>query len=501
MQSGVSALAGGTPELPAATGITAQQQASTQTVLSAVALALDAIQRSGGEATPAVVGTAPVWPTPQQVQAAADGVVIDMLATLADELAADVSADVADATLTMQAGAEAGAAGAPQAGGAGAAAGAAQAGAGAEAGNAAAQSGAAATTDASATTGANAAAQAAGATQAGPADPVAAALAQSLQRTVAGSGLFYESHLAQWLLGQRSPAELAAEPQNRLVASLATQLPLDWRRGAGQADDVFWTDPHAPDAPPQPADAARAAAARSANPAQAALFDDLLDVVSPPPFAQSAQPGAAAASGDAAALATNAQGQPFALHPAVIPLLRQQLDVLATGEFRWNGEAWPGARLDWSIRQDDDARRGHPGSDADAMAWRTRLTLSLPSLGIVDAELTLVGATLAVRVQASGDGAARLAENGEALRGRMAAAGIELGALAIREVGGAVPVNAGPEAARAAHAYASAATAATAGAQAGSNAAASSDAMSSADEDRNGNSTGNYTAFDWEAPR
>jgi hypothetical protein len=486
MQSGVAALAGGTPELPAATGITAQQQASTQTVLSAVALALDAIQRSGGEATPAVVGSAPVWPTPQQVQAAADGVVIDMLATLADELAADASAEVAGATLTMQPGA----AGAPQAG-------AAQAGAAAEAGNAAAQNGAATTTDASATTGANAAAQAAGATQAGAADPVAAALALSLQRTVSGSGLFYESHLAQWLLGQRSPAELAAEPQNRLVASLAAQLPLDWRRGAGQADDVFWTDPHAPDAPSQPADAARAAAARSANPAQAVLFDDLLDVVAPPPFAQSAQQGAAAASGDAGALPTNAQGQPFALHPAVIPLLRQQLDVLATGEFRWNGEAWPGARLDWSIRQDDEPHRGHPGSDVDAMAWRTRLTLSLPSLGIVDAELTLVGATLAVRVQASGDGAARLAENGEALRGRMAAAGIELGALAIREVGGAVPVNAGPEAARAAHAYASAA--ATAGAQPGSTAAASSEAMPSADE--HGNGTGNDTAFDWEAPR
>ena len=34
------------------------------------------------------------------------------------------------------------------------------------------------------------------------------------------------------------------------------------------------------------------------------------------------------------------------IHPATLPLVRQQLDLLATEQFRWTGEAWPGAKLD-----------------------------------------------------------------------------------------------------------------------------------------------------------
>ena len=423
-QTGVSALTGGAANLPdAAAAPTAQ--ASTQTVLSGLALALDAIVRSGGDATAAVVGAAPLWADPDAAAAAArgsaDAVVMDVLDALADAVA-----DGADTAMLPGAGA--------QAADGGTAAGASAADGAADAGGMA---------DARATNGAGAAAPTAAARGG---DPVSA-LAVSLQRTVSGSGLFYESHLAQWLLGQRSPAELAAEPQNRLVASAAAPLPPDWRRGAGDAADVFWTDPQAGGAQaPNPAD-----------PAQATLFDDgLLDVLFPS--------GGADANATAQAAnptnATNPQGQSLAVHPALIPLLRQQLDVLATGEFRWAGDAWPGARLDWSVRQDgDDARRGARAADADGAPWRTRLTLSLPSLGIVDAELTLAGATLAVRVQASNEGATRLAAHGEALRGRMAAAGIELAGLSIREVGGAAPGSGGAQAARAANAYARAAAA------------------------------------------
>jgi hypothetical protein len=437
MQTGVAALAGGTANVPDAAATPPQQLASTQTELSAVALALDAIVRSGGEATPAVVGTAPVWPNPQT---AADTPVDAVLAALANSLAE--VADIAGAGAALLAAA---------AGVADAAGAAAQT----PAGDAPAQS-----TASAATASASAVAT--------TADPVAA-LAASLQRTVSGSGLFYESHLAQWLLGQRSPADLAAEPQNRLVASAAGQLPLDWRRGDADVSDVFWTDPAAPNGPnngsasPQTsgaADAARAAAERAANAlptTQATLFgDDLLDASSLLPPGQSA----AGPSADALLPQAGTQGQPVAVHPAVIPLLRQQLDLLATGEFRWTGEAWPGARLDWSIRQEgDDPRHSRGAPDPDSVPWRTRLTLSLPSLGVVDAELTLVGATLGVRVQANAAGAARLAANGEVLRGRMAAAGIELGGLSIREVGGATPGSGGADATRAAEAYARAAAA------------------------------------------
>jgi len=65
-QTGVSALATGTAALAdTETSTSSSSQNSTQTVLSAVALALDAIIRSGGEATPAVVGRAPLWANPE----------------------------------------------------------------------------------------------------------------------------------------------------------------------------------------------------------------------------------------------------------------------------------------------------------------------------------------------------------------------------------------------------------------------------------------------------
>jgi hypothetical protein len=148
--------------------------------------------------------------------------------------------------------------------------------------------------------------------------------------------------------------------------------------------------------------------------------------------------------------------------------VRQQLDLLATGQFRWSGEAWPGARLDWTIEQEGDEwdRSGGGTASEDDQPWRTRLTLSLPTLGTVDADLTLTGMRLVARVQASPGGAARLAMQGESFRQRLAAAGIELSGLTIREIGGGAPGAAATaanaaDAQAAASAYARSASAAT----------------------------------------
>jgi hypothetical protein len=157
--------------------------------------------------------------------------------------------------------------------------------------------------------------------------------------------------------------------------------------------------------------------------------------------------------------------------------VRQQLDLLATGQFRWTGEAWPGAKLDWTIEQEGDEwdRSGGGTASEDDQPWRTRLTLSLPTLGTVDAELTLTGMRLVARVQASPGGAARLAMQGESFRQRLAAAGIQLNGLTIREIGGGAPATG------AAAAGASAAAQAAASAYARSASAASrADAAASA---------------------
>ena len=383
--------------------------ASAQTALSAVALTLDAITRYGGEATPALVGQMPVWPAAPAIDIA--------------PLLVDTGANAQQAAAS---------------------------------GNAPAQN----------ASGANAAQGTNAASNIVAAPVPVAELAAALQRTVAESGLFYESHLAQWLSGQRPVESLAGEAQNRL-ADAASQPQSD----AGQdADDAnAWTQGRPSGNTGAAAFAAAVAAARGEpegpqgphnQSARFTTFDlathDIIDM--PADNARSSQQAAMThAAGVDDPNTPQQQSMQASLHPATIPLVRQQLDLLATGQFRWTGEAWPGARLDWTIEQDGDEwrRSGNGASSADdEYPWRTRLTLSLPSLGTVDAELTLTGSRLVARVQASPGGAARLAAQGETFRQRLAQAGIELSGLSILEIGGSMPAGGAAAAAAAASAYA-----------------------------------------------
>jgi len=444
-EAGVSALVNG-PALPDAQA-GATPQASAQTELSAVALALDAIIRSGGEATPAVVGQAPVWSEPGSAQQQ-PGLTGGAAALLAAEVEAIESGLLAEDAEALAAGAEAMLAGASGSAFASASADGAAGLAGSGAAGAAGVANAATAPGGAASSAANAVTEAAA--QSAPVAALAAALAQ----TVSGSGLFYESHLAQWLLGQRTPAELAGEPQNRLSGNDG-QPAAGSRPGLADVEDVPWSEWPAQGSHEAQTGGPAGPAARYASiqdgPGSAAQNAALMRASA----ANSARTDAALLADDPGAAATGS-----GVHPAVIPLVRQQLDLLATGEFRWTGEAWAGVRLDWTVQQDRvdsrDARHGAPADPAEA-PWRTRLTLSLPLLGTVDAELTLAGDALAVRVQANTGGAQQLVGGSDALRQRLEALGLALTGLSIREVGGSAPGSAeASKAASAAYARAAA---------------------------------------------
>ncbi|PDO93045.1 flagellar hook-length control protein FliK [Burkholderia mallei] len=407
---------------PAASG---PPPASAQTALSEVGLTLDAISRYGGAAPPAVVGAAPLLPAaPTAVAVAAQAASLDPLLATPDARAGNPAAATAPGAQAAQA--------APQA--------------------------------------------------ALPASP-AAALSLAPVQAVAQSGLFYESHLAQWLAGQRTTAELAREPQARLASGaepdaqagaqpgqmgdaladlLAVRLPLP----QGGRDAPAQGAARPPGQPGQPAGGADEGAAASgraptnaAAPARSVDAYAALADADGKPGAPSAQTALARAGMPPTGADTPASIA-ASLHAATLPIVRQQLDLLATDQFRWIGEAWPGARLDWTIEPDEQHGRERPAPDADfpdARGWRTRLTLALPSLGTIDAELVLNGEQLAARLRASEAGAARLAPHGEALRARLQARGLQVSGLSIRAIDG-VPDSFDAAAARAAaSAYARAA--------------------------------------------
>ncbi|WP_202754118.1 flagellar hook-length control protein FliK, partial [Burkholderia cenocepacia] len=274
--------------------------------------------------------------------------------------------------------------------------------------------------------------------------PPVAALRAALAQAVSESGLFYESHLAQWLAGQRPLAALLREPQARLATVLAPADPdAVPHESTDLLDELLAQRPSLPAAARGTAQPPAPGGAPARDPAQATPAAARPGASLPPdpsdPLATPADTRWTPARAELAAASSDPQPQPLAtVHPAAVPLVRQQLDALATDQFRWTGEAWPGARLDWTIEPDEPghrAPRGGGGDDAgDGIAWRTRLTLTLPSLGTVDAELVLNGAQLVARLRANQTGADRLTRHEAALRQRLEGSGLKVGGLSIRAV-------------------------------------------------------------------
>ncbi|SAL58817.1 flagellar hook-length control protein FliK [Caballeronia terrestris] len=359
-------------------GASATANASAQTALSKIARTLDAISRFGGGATPPLTGDAPLWPTAPRPASA----FANLSGGLFDHAFSSIASAAAARALSQ------------------------------------------------------------------PAPPLpASVLASALARTVGESGLFYESHLVEWLAGQRPAVSLAAEPQARI--DLSAMPPLDIPEQHADSS-VVWLDGRASDSARTVTDLrevpdlhpANRTFTPPSNPQQAAaLAESVRDApASALSSAASATPAAAAAPApqESATQAALLAG----VHPSTIPLVRQQLDLLATGQFRWSGEAWPGARLEWEIApQERDARTPDTTHDADR-PWRTRVTLSLPTLGTVDADLVLSGEKLVARINASEHGAARLAADREGFRQQLAAAGIGLAGMSIRAVGESADIDA-----------------------------------------------------------
>lgn len=179
-----------------------------------------------------------------------------------------------------------------------------------------------------------------------------AQLARALRDTVATSGLFYESHVAEWAEGKRGLPELLREPQMGAA-----------RAAAGGAD------------------------------------------------------------------------------PAAAQLINLQLHVQEQARVAWQGEAWPGQKLEWEISR-DAPEHGHGGEarDDDAPApWRSGMRFEFPALGALSASITLIGDQLHIALRAdSEDSAAALRARAGALEQALAAAGASLASLSIGQGGGDV---------------------------------------------------------------
>lgn len=221
--------------------------------------------------------------------------------------------------------------------------------------------------------------------------------ATRLRSAVSQSGLFYESHQAQWVSGERTLASLLKEPQAQLA-------------------------PMAPGHEPSSTSSGSAALLIRQSPAPSMTGGASVDIT----------PNAAtlpSASKPETALA----GTP--VHPQSQSMVQQQLETLDTRQLLWQGQVWPGQQMDWEIEEDGS----RSGQDEDtATQWRTRLHLDLPGLGGVTARLALDTSGVKVEFFADRDGTkVKLRSEIGSLANSMEASGLKVAGLMVRDDGGA----------------------------------------------------------------
>ena len=219
-----------------------------------------------------------------------------------------------------------------------------------------------------------------------------------LKQAITQSGMFYESHQAEWVEGRLPKAALLQEPQGKLSSPAAFASALAEEQGVSQNQPRASTG--------EPAVAARITA-------------DL------------AQSSNTSVEGSKAAIAqSQTSGQVVA--PQTQPLVQQQLEALATQNFSWQGQVWPGQEMRWEI--DEDATRSEQDGEDSAPRWSTRLHLTLPNLGEVDARIRLEGNSIAISMVAdSAETRTLMRVSTLALRSQLDEAGLTLASMGVSD--------------------------------------------------------------------
>lgn len=219
-----------------------------------------------------------------------------------------------------------------------------------------------------------------------PAPPGAedtAALAALLRQSFGRSGLFYESHLAEWIQDRMPLEALLSEPQ-------AAMLPLP---------------PHG-SAAGTPAELPRLAGSTATAP---------LDPTTGRILAADPKP------------ASDWQG---VVDPRATGIVQQQLLAADTQVMPWQGEPWPGQAAQLTIAPDPEGGSAQDGSVPQR--WTSRLRLDLPQLGTIEAELSWSAQACRLQLDAPASALARLRPALPALAEALAAADIRPERIVIR---------------------------------------------------------------------
>lgn len=226
-------------------------------------------------------------------------------------------------------------------------------------------------------------------------------IAGALQNAVAFSGLFYESHVAQWAMGMRPASDLLREPAAKRSNLPLTGQPQTTTENAGTSDlGRLMTN------------------VREWVGGERALADLLRSAQTGKPEQESIAP-----------LIGKQQDIPVS---EGLKLINLQLDTLEQRRIMWQGELFPGQPLEWEI-SDDTPEKNAEQSEPEP-AWNSSVRFSLPTLGSVSATIRLSGEHLQVQVHTvDEETAATLRSHGKLLADALAAAGSTLDSLLVKQ--------------------------------------------------------------------
>ena len=276
-----------------------------------------------------------------------------------------------------------------------------------------------------------------------------------LKQAITQSGMFYESHQAEWVEGRLAKSALLQEPQGKLSSPAAFSAALEEQASAALLKTALPGTAEQPPAAPRLAADAKAGEQASATLAKPSLPGAANDPATAPRLAtetrtgelanktaslSNSEPAAALrlvatdmaqsqSTGDASkASATQTLNQVVA--PQTQPVVQQQLDALATQNFSWQGQVWPGQEMRWEI--DEDAAQRGQDDDDPAAKWTTRLNLALPNLGEISAQIRLQGNQITLTMSADTPEARTLMRSSSmALRSQLDEAGLTLASMGV----------------------------------------------------------------------
>ncbi|MDN3577482.1 flagellar hook-length control protein FliK [Chitinimonas viridis] len=183
------------------------------------------------------------------------------------------------------------------------------------------------------------------------AKPDTVKLAETLKQVLSASGLFYESHVAEWAGGKRPLSQLQQEP------------PAKWLEAGASRPEV------------------KVEAERLARP----VLEGRTNTLALPEQEQELNRTGAELLAQEAAESGNSELDN--MPAAARQLVQQQLQALDQRQVVWMGQAWPGQPLRWEVEEDGGNRSQEEG--AQGKIWHTRLEMVLPHLGHVDILISL----------------------------------------------------------------------------------------------------------------